>query len=77
MIDFVKYEVVDLKKIPVHMQIDFHTRNENVSASKKLCKRCNGTGNELFSMFRLCTDCRGTGIAKENNGTEARNSDSN
>lgn len=27
------------------------------------CKRCDGTGNELFSMYRRCSDCGGTGAA--------------
>ena len=26
-----------------------------------LCKRCDGTGNELYSMFRLCSQCDGVG----------------
>jgi len=25
------------------------------------CERCEGTGNELFSMYRCCSDCHGSG----------------
>ena len=27
-----------------------------------LCIRCDGTGNELYSMFKLCSDCDGVGV---------------
>ncbi len=26
-----------------------------------ICERCEGTGNELFSMYRKCSDCDGVG----------------
>ncbi len=48
-----------------HQQNDVLTRNENIDKGKTLCKRCEGTGNELFSMYRKCTDCNGTGIVPE------------
>lgn len=25
------------------------------------CERCGGTGNELYSMYRRCSDCNGMG----------------
>ena len=28
------------------------------------CKRCDGTGNELFSMYRRCSDCGGSGVQR-------------
>ena len=59
--DFTDYAEIDLKKVPMHMRVDFHTRNENVKSLRTLCERCNGTGNELFSMFRECTACGGKG----------------
>lgn len=30
---------------------------------KTLCSRCEGTGNELFSMYKACEDCGGSGEA--------------
>lgn len=27
----------------------------------ELCERCGGTGNELYSMFRKCSQCDGVG----------------
>ena len=32
---------------------------------EKICSRCNGTGNELYSMFRCCIQCDGTGVLRE------------
>ena len=29
-----------------------------------LCERCEGTGNELYSMFRLCSSCDGEGAVE-------------
>lgn len=29
-----------------------------------LCRRCEGTGNQLFSMFQICTDCDGVGAVE-------------
>lgn len=30
------------------------------------CKYCDGTGNELYGMYRKCRCCGGTGISKGN-----------
>lgn len=27
-----------------------------------LCGRCDGTGNELYSMYRQCAECGGVGV---------------
>lgn len=55
----------DKKYWPVHTHMDIDTRNKNVDARKTLCKRCEGTGNELFSMYCKCKDCNGTGIKRK------------
>lgn len=52
-------------KCSAHQVMDYMTLEENEKAGNELCKRCDGTGNELFSMYRRCTDCNGTGIAKK------------
>lgn len=30
------------------------------------CERCDGTGNELYAMYRQCSDCGGSGKAADN-----------
>lgn len=55
-------DLIDLDTCPAHMQMDYRTRNKNVMDNHKLCKRCDGTGNELMSMFRRCIKCNGSGI---------------
>ena len=37
----------------------------NVAAGRDLCRRCDGTGNELYAMFRACQLCLGSGVANE------------
>ncbi len=59
----IKKELTDISTIPHHMRMDYITRNKNIAAGHKLCFRCSGTGNELYSMYRECENCRGTGIA--------------
>jgi DnaJ-class molecular chaperone len=45
-------------------------RSDNANAAKippkKRCERCDGTGNELYSMYRQCQACGGNGISKGN-----------
>lgn len=53
---------VDVSKFPHHMQVDYIRRNGNIDEGNKLCPRCNGTGNELMSMYRTCSACRGDGV---------------
>ena len=36
-------------------------RADNTKRGRKLCERCGGTGNELMSMWRRCSDCGGSG----------------
>ena len=55
----------DEKNYPFHMRGDVRTRNKNIDLGHKLCKRCEGTGNELYSMYRACPLCRGTGKGVE------------
>jgi len=31
----------------------------------ELCERCDGTGNEFFSMYRQCQTCRGIGTTRK------------
>jgi hypothetical protein len=45
-----------------HMTPDRETRAHNEAAGHTLCEHCNGTGNELCSMYRACPECSG-GIA--------------
>jgi len=30
----------------------------------ELCDRCDGTGNQLYSMFQVCEKCNGTGTVR-------------
>lgn len=53
--------LIELSTVPFHMISDYITRNDNIQAGRELCDRCEGTGNELFSMLRVCTECRGEG----------------
>lgn len=41
---------------------DRHQQAENERAGHTLCGRCNGTGNELYSMYRSCEECGGNGV---------------
>lgn len=50
-------KLLDVKKYPLHMRGDITRRNENVTLGRTLCKRCDGTGNELYSMYKKCEDC--------------------
>ena len=55
----------DIEKYPMHMRGDVHTRNDNIDNGKELCKKCDGTGNEFYSMYRKCKDCGGNGIKND------------
>lgn len=37
-------------------------RADNLAAGHRLCARCDGTGNELYSMWKRCTTCGGSGV---------------
>ncbi len=46
---------------------------EDVAGSKGhliLCERCEGTGNELYSMFKVCSNCDGEGSLEAEGGNE-------
>lgn len=45
-----------------HQISDYKTKANNIKGGNDLCPRCDGTGNELFSMYRECKACEGTGI---------------
>lgn len=44
-----------------HLQ-DYWTYEANVRAGRLLCERCDGGGNELWSMWKACSDCGGSGV---------------
>ena len=50
---------------PQHTHQDVYKRNLNIDEEHELCKRCEGTGNELISMWRKCSHCKGTGRKEE------------
>lgn len=51
-----------------HQVPDYKTKEENIDKGFELCERCVGTGNELFSMYRRCSDCNGTGKKTNKSG---------
>ena len=57
--------LIDVKSCSVHMAGDYVTRNANVQSGLKLCRKCDGTGNQLFSMYQKCDQCGGTGRSPE------------
>jgi hypothetical protein len=58
--------LVHIGTVPFRLRPDYQTRNENLTAGKSLCERCDGTGNEMYSSYRACEDCWGSGIAPNN-----------
>ena len=56
--------LVALDTCPPHMIMDYRTRNENLKKKRELCHRCDGTGNQLFSMHQVCEDCWGAGYKR-------------
>lgn len=55
----------DPEKWPHHMRPDEIKRNKNIDAGRTLCPRCDGTGNELWSMYRRCEQCDGKGYLED------------
>ena len=51
-----------IESMPPFAQMDGTCRNDNIKAGKPLCGHCVGTGNELYSMYRKCPKCNGTGV---------------
>ena len=37
-------------------------RDLNIEQGKELCHYCDGTGNELYSMYKCCSVCGGNGV---------------
>ncbi len=60
-------ELLDESEWPFHMRGDVRIHNKNILEGKDLCERCEGTGNEFFSMYHKCPDCNGTGIRNNEN----------
>ena len=58
-------EMWNVKEYPPHMQGDAQIHNENVKAGRELCDRCEGTGNQLLSMYQSCEKCGGSGFIKK------------
>lgn len=56
--------LLDLDTVPLIIRGNFAVRNKNLAIGKSLCPRCNGTGNELFSHYRRCQNCHGTGVER-------------
>lgn len=54
------------KGIPPHLAGDM--ARAFIIPEGKRCSRCDGTGNELFSMYKECQACKGDGISKGNEG---------
>lgn len=42
---------------------DRRIQEANERAGHSLCRRCEGTGNELYAMKRNCQECGGSGVA--------------
>ena len=57
--------LIDESTVPLRHNPDYLIRNDNIKLGIELCKRCDGTGNELFFMYSQCKNCLGSGIAKE------------
>lgn len=36
---------------------------DQITACIAICQHCGGTGNELYSMYRTCIACGGSGVA--------------
>ena len=51
-------------EFPLHMRMDEEHRNYNIDLGNELCEICDGTGNELLSMYHKCPLCNGTGVKK-------------
>lgn len=49
-----------------HQVMDYRTKEINEAGTDDLCPRCDGTGNELFSMYRECEACGGSGVKNPN-----------
>lgn len=55
----------NVETYPPYKRVDARTRNQNIDDGKKLCVRCEGTGNESYSKYTECEDCNGNGFKDE------------
>lgn len=49
----------------IHQVGDYLTKEDNEANGRELCGRCEGTGNELFSMYKKCSECNGKGYKRK------------
>ena len=63
--------IIDLDTVPLPMRSDYALRNRLIEEGRRLCRKCDGTGNEIFAHYRRCSRCDGTGIEpkEKNDGT--------
>lgn len=54
--------LIDLDTCTLRVRSDYARRNENIEKNAKLCKHCDGTGNEFMSIYRKCPECDGIGV---------------
>ena len=59
-----KFQELLAKGVPVHLAGDM--ARAFAIPEEKRCERCDGTGNELFSMYKECQACKGDGISRGN-----------
>lgn len=55
-------EVMKKYGCPFYAVHDYIRLDDNKRLNKPLCDHCEGTGNELLSMYRKCPKCNGTGV---------------
>ena len=55
------YELWETDGYPLHIQRDMENHNDNFSEGMELCEKCEGTGNQLYSMYQKCDVCLGKG----------------
>ncbi|MFC1886577.1 hypothetical protein ACFLZM_05925 [Thermodesulfobacteriota bacterium] len=55
--------LIDIDRVPTHMQQGYRTRNYTVAHGKMLCDQCSGTGHEYEPFYRegACLVCDGRG----------------
>lgn len=59
------YRIVKKYNCSLHQVSDYKTKDNNIVDGNELCPRCDGTGNELFSMYRKCEACDGSGVKND------------
>jgi hypothetical protein len=63
-----KGQIIDVKELlndahesDARVIADDTKKLNNALAGHKLCSKCDGTGNEMFFMYRRCEQCAGSG----------------